>query len=67
MCFKRLRELTTNPNDVVAAIRNQSNVVEISDDGLRIRRQAPMLSEVEHRELIQAYKRRSVFIVRFSN
>uniref|UniRef100_A0A914YB38 RRM domain-containing protein n=1 Tax=Panagrolaimus superbus TaxID=310955 RepID=A0A914YB38_9BILA len=64
MTFRHLQEITTDRNEIIAAIKDQSELVELSDDqeSVRRRRDKP---EGEHDQVLADYKRRSVFIGNF--
>uniref|UniRef100_A0A914PLR1 RRM domain-containing protein n=1 Tax=Panagrolaimus davidi TaxID=227884 RepID=A0A914PLR1_9BILA len=59
--FKHLRELTSSPAEVIDALRNRSELVEVSADDDCVRRN-PEKPEGNHDEVLKDYKRRSVYI-----
>uniref|UniRef100_A0AC34FMT1 Uncharacterized protein n=1 Tax=Panagrolaimus sp. ES5 TaxID=591445 RepID=A0AC34FMT1_9BILA len=62
--FKHLKEITTDPKEIIRATKNGSELVELSDneESVRRRRDKP---EGDHDAVLAEYKKRSVYVGNF--
>ena len=62
MKFKNLQKITTDRDEIVKALKSQSELVEVAEDEESVRR-SPEKPVGNHDEVLDDFKRRSVFIV----